>query len=109
MMFVPLISIFYGGFLPAGLFIYWIVSTLFSIVQQYLILGWGGMFPIFGWFPSFAKDHTPRFPVAVPAADPTKRAPTSVLTTTDERAARAASTVRPRERSGRSSRRGRRR
>ncbi|HSS34822.1 MAG TPA: membrane protein insertase YidC [Patescibacteria group bacterium] len=109
MMFVPLISIFYGGFLPAGLFIYWIVSTLFSIVQQYLILGWGGMFPIFGWYPSFAKDHTPRFPVAVPAADPTKRAPTSVLTTTDERAARAASTVRPRERSGRSSRRGRRR
>ena len=109
MLFVPFISVFYGGFLPAGLFIYWITSTLFSIVQQYLILGWGGMFPVFGWYPEFAKGHTPRFPVAVPAPDPTKRAPTSVLTTTDERAARAASTVRPRERSGRSSRRGRRR
>jgi YidC/Oxa1 family membrane protein insertase len=109
MLFVPFISIFYGGFLPAGLFIYWIVSTVFSIVQQYLILGWGGMFPILGWDPAFAKGHTPRFPVAIPAADPTKRAPNSVLTNTDERAARAGSTVRPREHSGRKSRRGRRR
>ena len=70
MIFVPFISVFYGGFLPAGLFIYWIVSTLFSIVQQYLILGWGGMFPLFGWTPALAKDHTPRFPVAIPAPDP---------------------------------------
>ena len=36
---LPLISILYGGILPAGLFIYWIASTLFSLVQQYLILG----------------------------------------------------------------------
>ncbi len=48
MIFIPFISVFYGGFLPAGLFIYWIVSTLFSVVQQYLILGWGGMFPFLG-------------------------------------------------------------
>ncbi len=109
MLFVPFISVIYGGILPAGLFIYWIVSTVFSVVQQYLILGWGGMFPILGWYPSFAKGHTPRFPVAIPAADPTKRAPNSVLTNTDERAARAGSTVRPREHSGRKGRRGRRR
>jgi YidC/Oxa1 family membrane protein insertase len=109
MIFIPFISVFYGGFLPAGLFIYWIVSTLFSVVQQYLILGWGGMFPFLGYDPAWAKGHTPRFPVAIPAPDPTKRAPTSVLTDTDERAAKAASTVRPRERSGRKGRRGRRR
>ena len=109
MMFIPLISIVYGGILPAGLFIYWIVSTIFSVVQQYLIIGWGGMFPIFGWHPSWALGHSPRFPVAMPAIDPTKRAPTSVLSSTDVRAARAASTVRPRERSGRQGRRGRRR
>ncbi len=109
MIFIPFISVFYGGFLPAGLFIYWIVSTLFSVVQQYLILGWGGMFPFLGYDPGWAKNHTPRFPVAIPAPDPTKRAPTSVLTDTDERAAKAATTVRPRERSGRKGRRGRRR
>jgi YidC/Oxa1 family membrane protein insertase len=109
MLFIPFISVFYGGFLPAGLFIYWIVSTIFSIVQQYLILGWGGMFPILGWHPTWARDHSPRFPVALPAPDPAKRAPNSVLTNTDERAARAGSTVRPRGNSGRKGRRGRRR
>ncbi len=28
---------------PAGLGLYWIASTLFSIVQQYYISGWGGL------------------------------------------------------------------
>ena len=109
MLFLPFISIFYGGFLPAGLFIYWIVSTLFSIVQQYLIIGWGGMFPVFSWDPLFAREHKPRFPVAIPTADPSKRAPNSVLNSTDDRVAKAATTIRPRERSGRQGRRGRRR
>jgi YidC/Oxa1 family membrane protein insertase len=109
MLFLPFISIFYGGFLPAGLFIYWIVSTLFSLGQQYLIIGWGGMFPLLGWDPAFAREHKPRFPVAIPTADPTKRAANSVLTQTDERAAKAATTIRPRERGGRQGRRGRRR
>jgi YidC/Oxa1 family membrane protein insertase len=109
MLFLPFISIFYGGFLPAGLFIYWIVSTLFSLVQQYLIIGWGGLFPLLGWDPAFAREHKPRFPVAIPAVDPTKRAANSVLTQTDERAAKAATTIRPRERGGRQGRRGRRR
>lgn len=109
MLFIPLISVFYGGILPAGLFIYWIVSTLISAIQQYLIVGWGGMFPVFGWYPEWARAHTPRFPVAIPAPDPTKRSPSSVLTNTDERVVRAASTVRPRERNARQGRRGRRR
>ncbi len=109
MVFLPFISILYGGILPAGLFVYWIASTIFSIVQQYLILGWGGMFPFLGWDPAFARDHSPRFPVAVPVADPTKRAPDSVLTDSTERAARAATTIRPRERGARQGRRGRRR
>ena len=60
MLFLPLISVAYGGFLPAGLFIYWITATIFSIAQQYLIVGWGGMFPLFGWTPRFAARATPR-------------------------------------------------
>jgi YidC/Oxa1 family membrane protein insertase len=106
MLLLPLISVAYGGFLPAGLFIYWIVATIFSIVQQYLIVGWGGMFPLFGWTPRFATDHTPRFPVAMPPPpDPSKRA--AILTDADKKTT-AASTIRPRER-GRQGRRGRRR
>jgi YidC/Oxa1 family membrane protein insertase len=106
MLFLPLISVVYGGFLPAGLFIYWIVATIFSIVQQYLIVGWGSMFPLFGRTPAFAVDHTPRFPVAMPPPpDPSKRA--AILTDADKKTT-AEKTIRRRER-GRQGRRGRRR
>ncbi|MGZ8514716.1 MAG: YidC/Oxa1 family membrane protein insertase [Candidatus Limnocylindrales bacterium] len=106
MLFLPLISIAYGGFLPAGLFIYWITANIFQIAQQYLIVGWGGMFPMFGWTPAFAAGHTPRFPVEMPPPpDPSKRA--AILTDADKKTT-AASTIRPRER-GRQGRRGRRR
>jgi YidC/Oxa1 family membrane protein insertase len=106
MLFLPLISVVYGGFLPAGLFIYWIVATVFSIVQQYLIVGWGSMFPLFGWTPAFAVDHTPRFPVAMPPPpEPSKRA--AILTDAAKKTT-ADKTIRKRER-GRQGRRGRRR
>ena len=114
MLFVPLISVLYGGILPAGLFIYWIVTTIFSIVQQYLIVGWGSLFPIFGWMPGFARDHAPRFPVTFQAPKP--KTPTAAgdgqsagpmsSRSDKERAESAASTVRKR---GRQGRRGRRR
>lgn len=114
LLFVPLISVLYGGILPAGLFIYWIVTTIFSIFQQYLIVGWGSLFPVFRYTPGFARDHKPRFPVtfdAPPAKGPTT-APgqgtqgTMSSRTEEQRAASAASTVRQR---GRQGRRGRRR
>ena len=116
-LFLPLISLAYGGFLPAGLFIYWIVTTLFGIAQQYLIVGWGSLFPLFGFSPAFARDHRPRFPVEEPkivvrgtpgatAKPATVRPPTD--RTPAVRSASAAATVRPRER-GRQGRRGRKR
>jgi hypothetical protein len=112
---LPLFSLVYGWFLPAGLFIYWITTTIFSIVQQYLINGWGGLFPLFGWHPRWAQNHTPRFPVQplTPRVDP--KAPSTTSTggssvaaserrsTTDS----AAGTIKPAR--GRTSRRGRRR
>ena len=114
-LFLPLISILYGGFLPAGLFIYWIVTTIFGIAQQYLIVGWGAMFPILRWTPGFAKDHAPRFPVqpptlrsAPPDGKPGTTPPRPTARTEADRSASAAATVRPRER-GRQGRRGRKR
>jgi YidC/Oxa1 family membrane protein insertase len=105
----PFISILYGSFLPAGLFLYWITSTIFSIVQQYLIIGWGGMFPFFGWSPGFAQGHAPRFPVTLPPpVDPKTRPPTSPLGGTTGRQVQADKTIRHKER-GRQGRRGRRR
>ena len=105
---LPLFSLFYGWFLPAGLFIYWITTTIFSIVQQYLINGWGGLFPLFGWTPGFAKDHTPRFPVKRRSPSPSRPPPAQEATPTTRSATEsAAGTIRPARR--RSSRRGRRR
>lgn len=104
---LPLLSLVYGSFLPAGLFIYWIVTTVFSIVQQYLIAGWGSLFPLFGWTPSFAIGHTPRFappppkpPAPGPGEPPGPRRPPKDS---------AAGTVRPNRERARTSRRGRRR
>jgi YidC/Oxa1 family membrane protein insertase len=108
MIFMPLISILYGGLLPAGLFVYWIVSSLFSVVQQYLIIGWGAMFPLFGWNPGFARNHTPRFPVTMPEPVDAGKSLAATRHKPAERWASAASTVRPNTHR-RSSRRGRRR
>jgi YidC/Oxa1 family membrane protein insertase len=110
---LPLFSIIYGSFLPAGLFIYWIVFTSYSIIQQYLIAGWGSLFPIFGWTPAFAVNHTPRFapppPKPLPPSSPSgagaRRTEQDDRTATD----RAAGTIKPARQRGRTSRRGRRR
>jgi YidC/Oxa1 family membrane protein insertase len=108
---LPLISLLYGTILPAGLFIYWIVTTIFSIVQQYLIAGWGSLFPLFGWTPGFARDHKPRFPVPPPTLPKKKDNDGNGEPQTSRRtpAERAAGTVRPARSKGRTSRRGRRR
>ncbi|HEY4228142.1 MAG TPA: YidC/Oxa1 family membrane protein insertase [Candidatus Limnocylindrales bacterium] len=108
--FLPLISILWGSSLPAGLFLYWITATLIQIIQQYLILGWGGMFPLFGWYPEFARNHTPRFPVKIPTPKPTTNGQSSSAAersaATVDRDISAQSTIRPnRQRSGRRGRR----
>jgi YidC/Oxa1 family membrane protein insertase len=105
----PLIYVFLGGTWPAGLLLYIVVSTVFSIVQQYLFTGWGGMFPILGWQPAFAAAHTPRFPIVLPPpVDPRSRPANSPLGGAGGKAAAVDKTIRHKER-GRTSRRGRRR
>jgi YidC/Oxa1 family membrane protein insertase len=111
---LPLFSLIYGALLPAGLFIYWITTTIFSIVQQYLVVGWGGLFPLFGWTPGFAKNHQPRFPVKsltprveTPSASGSTAGGTSAASTRRSTTDSAAGTIRPAK--ARTSRRGRRR
>ena len=108
MIFMPLLSVLYGGILPAGLFIYWIATSLFSIVQQFLIIGWGSMFPLLGWDPGFARDYQPRFPVTMPEVAESGKSLAATRYKPEERRASAASTVRPNTHR-RASRRGRRR
>ena len=107
---LPLLSLVYGSFLPSGLFIYWIASTVFSIVQQYLIAGWGSLFPLFGWTPSFAANYTPRFAVAPPPPRKAEAAGSRVAPSPRRSAEDSAiGTVRPNKARARTSRRGRRR
>jgi YidC/Oxa1 family membrane protein insertase len=108
MVIFPFFSVIYGGFLPAGLFVYWITTSVFSIVQQFLIVGWGSMFPLFGWNPGFARNHTPRFPVTMPQPAEAGKSLAATRFRPEERSASAASTVRPNTRK-RAGRRGRRR
>jgi YidC/Oxa1 family membrane protein insertase len=50
----PLLTIFWGGLFPSGLILYWIVYTAYLVIQQFLIMGWGNLFPVFGWQPAWA-------------------------------------------------------
>ncbi len=107
--FLPLISILYGGMLPAGLFLYWIMSSIFQIGQQFLVMGFGGAFPLFGWDPAFARDYRPRYHVTLP--EPLPGVPGQSTSATErskalDRDLSAQSTIRPnRTRSGRRGRR----
>jgi YidC/Oxa1 family membrane protein insertase len=109
---LPLITLLYSTIIPVGLFVYLIVSTIFQVVQQFLTTGFGGLFPLFGWTPGFAREHKPRFPVAAPsaAAASTRAAGAPARPTPQkssiERTASANATIRQR---GRQGRRGRRR
>jgi YidC/Oxa1 family membrane protein insertase len=72
----PLMMVFWGAFFPSGLILYYLVLTVTLIVQQYFIMGWGNLFPIFGWHPSWA-----------PASDealPKRPLPRSVGTARDD-------------------------
>lgn len=39
----PFMILFTGTLFPSGLALYWTVSTVLGIIQQYYIIGWGGM------------------------------------------------------------------
>jgi hypothetical protein len=110
----PLMTIFWGGLFPSGLILYWIVYTAFLVAQQYTIMGWGNLFPIFGWQPRWAPpplDMTPPRPVKSNApANPNNGPPPERQASTNSPASASASgDNRQRARTGQRRRRGRRR
>lgn len=40
---MPAITLFFGWSFPAGLALYWTTSSIFGMVQQYFVTGWGAM------------------------------------------------------------------
>ena len=111
----PLLTIVWGGIFPSGLILYWIVYTAYLVVQQYLIMGWGNLFPIFGWQPNWApktpgseaarRPRPKRLETDDAPAEPSSPAPIRVPSTNGNRAgARPAN-----RRQGGAKRRGRKR
>ncbi|MEP7083022.1 MAG: YidC/Oxa1 family membrane protein insertase [Chloroflexota bacterium] len=68
----PLLTIVWGGIFPSGLILYWIVYTAYLVIQQFLIMGWGNLFPIFRWQPSWAPS-----PDGIATAPSARRADTN--------------------------------
>jgi hypothetical protein len=46
MQFMPIMFIFFAFSVPSGLVLYWVTSNIFSIVQQYFMMGWGSLLPL---------------------------------------------------------------
>ena len=111
--FLPFISIIYGGIVPAGLMLYWIASSVIALGQQFLVLGFGGMFPLFGYSPQFAQGYRPRYHVTLPEPKPVKAgsaASAAERSKAVDRDLSARSTIRPNPNNrAKSGRRGRRR
>jgi YidC/Oxa1 family membrane protein insertase len=54
--YLPLITVVFFKDLAAGVFIYYITTTIFQIIQQYFVMGWGQL-P--RWIPPLARIPTP--------------------------------------------------
>ena len=55
---MPLMTIIISLNFQSGLVLYWVVSTLFSLIQQYFFSGWGGLIPALNKARSFFVRHT---------------------------------------------------
>lgn len=104
----PLLTIWWGGLFASGLILYWVVYTAYLIAQQFRIMGWGNLFPLFGWQPAFA-------PAADLSAPPRRPDPGSGTTArgssqpSNQQAAGAPGGARPGQRPQNKKRRGRKR
>jgi YidC/Oxa1 family membrane protein insertase len=106
----PLLTIFWGGLFPSGLILYWIVYTAYLVVQQYTIMRWGNLFPIFGWQPPWAspaEEQAPRLAKPRDSGPAPEGSQSRQPATNPQRSAPADNRQRPR--SGSRRRRGRRR
>lgn len=110
---LPFMSLLYGGILPAGLLLYWIVSSIIRMLQQFQVFGFGGFFPLGRWDPEFARNYRPRHHVTLPEPLPVQPgAPVNDLAErlrSLDREASAQATIRPNRTNKPSGRRGRRR
>ena len=65
--FFPGMVFFFGLLLPQGLAIYWVTGTIFMVLQQYIVVGWGGL-KVPAWWPGANRTTPLSYPQAAPSA-----------------------------------------
>jgi YidC/Oxa1 family membrane protein insertase len=56
----------FGLLLPQGLAIYWVTGTMFMVLQQYIVVGWGGL-KVPDWWPGAHRTTPLSYPKALPS------------------------------------------
>jgi YidC/Oxa1 family membrane protein insertase len=68
----PFMIAFFGLTFPQGLALYWVTGTIFMVVQQYLVVGWGGL-RVPAWVPGATRTTSLSYPTAaLTSAKPVK-------------------------------------
>jgi hypothetical protein len=57
----------FGMIFPSGIALYWVTQSLFMIIQQFIVVGWGG-FKVPPWFPGAGRVTALSFPPPPTAA-----------------------------------------
>jgi YidC/Oxa1 family membrane protein insertase len=80
MLVMPLMFAYIGFTFPAGAVLYWVIGSVFSMVQQYVISGWGSLANYLKFLPPDRGLYPPINPntVAVATADGNAEAPKKV-------------------------------
>ncbi|MBX6342801.1 MAG: membrane protein insertase YidC, partial [Thermomicrobiaceae bacterium] len=68
MLFTPLMVVIFGWRFASGPVLYWAVSAIYSVVQQWFITGWGGLLDWLPWLPDIPEHRRLGY------EDPSKRA-----------------------------------
>jgi YidC/Oxa1 family membrane protein insertase len=66
-MFLPVMIFMLALSFPVGIALYWVTQSAYMVVQQYYMLGWGGM-KVPGWMPGAARQTSLSYPVATQGA-----------------------------------------
>lgn len=80
MLVLPLVFGYIGFIFPSGAVLYWVVGSIFSMVQQYIISGWGSLANYLKFLPADRGLYQPKSPVLAGASS---TGTTSVVSTAE--------------------------
>jgi hypothetical protein len=64
---MPVMVFVFGMIFPAGIALYWVTQSIYMIVQQWIVVGWGGL-KVPAWFPGAGRVTDLSFPPSAATA-----------------------------------------